>query len=498
MRPLARAALGAALVLAPGAVASAALAAGLRASLADCLPFWNDEVHYWNEIAAFRVAGFGGGYCVPNARPAAAAWTPFGCHGPGFPVAYGLPARVFGWHPGSGPLFNVAVLLLGSLAWLALARPSPPRLAAAVLLIGTFWPLAFYLPWTMQESLHAAFAFVLAGLATCALEGRRGARWFVPVACLASLVRLSWALVLVPWSAVAFAGLPAGRRAGGWMAVLLFVAALTVIWALVCAPIDSPPTMLLRDARVSPTLALNALYARCHQQLAAVLSPDAEPLQIWLRAEVAGVLLAAAVGAFAGGPRARPAHRFAALNLAVLLPPLVAFYFVHSWADFRLLAPHLLLSLLVLLSAGARRIVLSASLAQACAAGAFVAAFTTFQADRLHQASPDRVEAMRAALAGRVDFEPGAPRWYNTVLCTEKELACPAVGIPAGIGLSYMVTGHGYRIPPGRMRPPAAFILVPTRFGELLRREGSHLEPIAQTPLGTLYRNLDAPPEPTS
>src|SRR5260221_6993261 len=104
-----RIAAAAAFLLAPGFVVSLALA-GHHATLADCRPSWNDDVNYWNDIACFTRAGFGAGYCVVDERPAPAKWSHFGPHGPVFPLLYGLPARVVGWHPTSGPFFNLAVL----------------------------------------------------------------------------------------------------------------------------------------------------------------------------------------------------------------------------------------------------------------------------------------------------------------------------------------------------------------------------------------------------
>src|SRR5271166_1469678 len=101
-------------LLAPVAIVSLILAVCLQATLLDCYPYLNDEVHYWNEVACFARAGFAGGYCVPNEQTAPASWTHFGPHGPGFPVVFGTLARIVGWHPASGPLFNAVVLALGA------------------------------------------------------------------------------------------------------------------------------------------------------------------------------------------------------------------------------------------------------------------------------------------------------------------------------------------------------------------------------------------------
>src|SRR5438552_656405 len=101
-------------LLTPAVEVSLLLAVRLNASLLDCAPSWGDEVHYWNEVACFVRAGFDGGYCVADERTAAATWSHFGPHGPGFPVSYGLLGRVLGWHPVSGPFFHLIVLMFGA------------------------------------------------------------------------------------------------------------------------------------------------------------------------------------------------------------------------------------------------------------------------------------------------------------------------------------------------------------------------------------------------
>src|SRR5712691_1629191 len=71
--------------------------------------YHNDEVHYWNEINSFAAVGFRAGYCVMNERPARAAFSPFGPHGPGFAIANGSLARLVGWRAHSAPRFNLGL-----------------------------------------------------------------------------------------------------------------------------------------------------------------------------------------------------------------------------------------------------------------------------------------------------------------------------------------------------------------------------------------------------
>ena len=103
------------------------------------------------------------------------------------------------------------MLAAGSVAWLSLVRPGTPRLAVVVLLWATFWPCILYIPAVMQECLHFAIAFVLAGLAHRAVNERDpGGRSFWPflaVVAFASTMRITWTLVLPVWAVVAWPSL---------------------------------------------------------------------------------------------------------------------------------------------------------------------------------------------------------------------------------------------------------------------------------------------------
>src|SRR5688572_20867323 len=81
----------------PSLLTLALVAAFWQAGPRDFTTLWNDETVYWNEAAVFGRAGFEGGYVTVNEKPAAAAFSRFGPHGPAFAVLYGFIGRVVGW-----------------------------------------------------------------------------------------------------------------------------------------------------------------------------------------------------------------------------------------------------------------------------------------------------------------------------------------------------------------------------------------------------------------
>jgi hypothetical protein len=476
-------ALTATFLAAPSAVTSALLAWKLGASLHDCLPVDSDEVHYWNEIACFARAGLASGYCVDNEQPARATWTRFGPHGPGFPLAYGVPACVVGWQPWSGPFFNVIVVAIGAIVWLVLTRPNAVTLAVATGLIGTFWPVILYLPTIYQEGLHCAFAFVLAGLLRRALGGSvRAAAPFVALVLLASLVRLSWILVLIPWAVASFPGVRWPSRA--FIAVATVCGLAASIWAftVICSPYPDRLNPELARAVESPRLAFWTLELRFergwNQLLSRSLSPPAGLLQRYQL--VAMILLGAGLLVWRKWPRNAA---FAALNVLVILTANMLFFDMWGNRDYRVIAPHFLLSLLSLLAVSWRP-VLPFVLANVACAGIVAGQFAEFHRGRT---SVDREElaAVREELAPLMTFSPGADGWANTLFFPVSQQGYKKlIALPPGIGLTFALTdemndffpwrSHYVILPPQHAPPPG------TRFR--LR---------AETSIGPLYLNED-------
>ncbi len=491
-----RAALVAVVLFGPVAVASAALAAAWGASFLDCAPVWNDEVHYWNEIACFARAGFHGGYCVPDERPAPAGWARFGPHGPGFPVAYGAPAALVGWQPASAPFFNATAWSLAAAFWLWRCRPDTPRLAVAALFTATFWPCALYLPSTMQECLHYALAFVLAALihpwANGPGRGPAALGAVVLVVAAAAFVRVTWALVLIPLASVALGGLPRRQKVIGWTVALLGIPALVAVWHETCAPFQNFPARLADWAQAVPKYSAYMIRAKLNTSLIQFFSPDAGDftLDVALRFLVIGVFLLGAFAVLLAKPEARRPYLFSSLNLAGVAAVVITFYDIDGWRGTRVFAPHLLLSLLVLLSGAAYRWVLGVAAVQLALALPFWTAFTGVHKERL-QPDAAALAAMRQAVAGHVVFDPAASAWENTVLARTEYLKRPLLELPPGVGVSWVTDMMGSDL---KLPPKSRYLLANAGHVRLMRSRNVRLQRLAGTPLGDLYLNLDSFP----
>ena len=93
---------------------------------------------------------------------------------------------------------------------------------------------------------------------------------------------------------------------------------------------------------------------------------------------------------------------------------------------------------------------------------------------------------MQRATAGAMAFQPGASPWENTIAVPAELLQFPLLGLPAGIGISYVTDWQDM----AREVKSRYLLLRPEDRQELEGRV--HLQPVADTPLGVLYRNSGA------
>jgi hypothetical protein len=597
------------------------LAWRLGATLADCdAVVMDDECHYWNEIVTFQTVGMRGGYFVNSERLAPAHWTHFGPHGPAYPVLLGSFAGLFGWGTASGAVFNVVALAAGMLAWLAFVRPDGRQLLAALFVVATFWPCYLYLPATLQESLHCAIAFALAGLAQRNVNGSAtGPRsfWlFLAVVAAVSVFRITWVFVLIPWLLVAVPGRGRAKQALMAFATAATIPGVYLLWHAICAPypnflaavsetagesLGGQLRLLLDHAEFSlvelvsfhdnctleilqryeaialvalatlvvlrpqksqsstrmagavvlagiaivrtqmevgaglfltlvsvwrawrqersawPVLASGvvtaALYVlRTDNVTAVLLGPvvlDATRFSLtaalaWLHRDLLSQVLDGATSRLGLQNDARP-YVFAGLNLALVLFAVVTLYDVQDWRDYRVVAPHMLLSLLVLASGPARRWAIGIALVNLLFLPAFVGQF-----EKSHKIRVDHERTKRVVIDLRDDlkYKPGAASpWQNTLLVPEVDPS-NRVRVPAGIGVCWSVPFSGG----GRLClwPQSPYFVAIQRVGDdwlalppksqyvfatpakVRNWRGCRLKLLKEMPQGNLYLNLDA------
>ena len=434
--------------------------------LANFHPHWSDAIMYWHQIKTFAAVGFSGGYYTVGEEAAAASFTHFYAWGPWYIALYGLIGKAVGWTLWSPMLFDVAAVTLALLGCLLLIRPNSRQLALVLLVLLTYWPLHLHLPRAMQEPFHYAVAIVLAGIFYRLLV-REGAvpHWLLGAALVtivgAALVRPTWAVLLLPLVTIVVEQRPHGcaprgsrfHRVFRYWPLLPACAVVTGIFLLsryVAAPY---PHRVMSDVQVllsSPIDGVQRLLAVTTAQGMTYLWPDGEYL-LWtlLRYQALGIVLWMTVLAFrrrgndAGqGAPGRPPWRWAErcthiLNLSLIVLLVLMLWRVGTEGDYRVVAPHLLLSLLLLAACGRGRVVAVAVLAGLLFTPSFLADYKGIARWQFEDVQA-RIDAFAAQTAGTLVYQAQDDPWCNTILLPLRTAFLPeSLAIPAGIGISF-------------------------------------------------------------
>jgi hypothetical protein len=491
----------------PAVEISLLLTAFFQRTLFDHIPgIVNDAVDYWLEARAFAVAGFHSGYFTIDERLPRASFLHFGSHGPFFPMLHGSLGRLFGWHPWSIPVFQLAMTTAALLVFARRVPPGRGRVLTALSLI-TFWPLLLLLPTSFQEGLHFAIALLLAAALRPLLDGQAPSALtragLVVLLAAAALLRPSWGLLLPPVFMLLSGatswlrrGLAAAAGVGTWVL-------LVAVFAYTKAPFGREEFLFLRTTSMQAGIPAAFAHAAMNAQH---FVTSGSALEVRSRFLVLALALAGGVMAARRRPRREPA--FHAWNLGSILVAALLTYIFGPWADYRVFAAHLLLTQVLLATSrveAARRLALLALLAQAASAGSFAEAFTRL--DESYRYDAARIEAFGAAARQGVAFEASRDAWCNTLVSVNPPYLYPEmVELPAGVGVTILFGGPGTPQPlrslyvlldPDDPRRWTTGTPAVTRVasGQVRITVGRwlsmNLAPLGATPVGTLYRNLD-------
>ncbi len=486
----------AAFILGPVAIASLLLAVFCGGGLWDCAPVWHDEVWYYNEISVFRTAGWQGGYTVSHEWPAKVAAVRFGSHGPFFPALYGAITRFTGLPLAVIPLLNAGFLLLASAFWVACCRPTMRQAALAAFLMVTFWPLMLYVPTSMQEVLHLAIGIALAGLTVQLIRRPRnrfvlGAALILVVA--ASQLRVTWSLVIVPLLWVAYRP----RTGRQWLLVLgtacLLIGGLFLESMLTTAPYPNFVADLTARAKESPLAALGMVTVHALKGVVRYFGPTKDTLvQVGMRYQTLMIVGAAVYflrhpprvscdRESAGATDTNTVCGFVLLNLACVVGFVMVLYDVFDWRDYRVVAPHLLLALLVLVGCDVQGWMRGYATVAVLLAAFAIPQFVKFHRPRVEFAA-STVAQFSQQVAGAIEYQPGGSGWDNTLLIDIDPLKSPLLaGLPGGIGVSVVNYWDRQAWP-----PQSKYVLLSK---ELAARLGipPTMHKVAHTELGDVY-----------
>lgn len=489
-----------AVAAAPVVVAALLARIGTGKWLGRFVPFFSDEIDYWRETATFLTSGFGGGHYGWNEHPASAGWTHFGPHGPVVELIYGLPGKLFGWSFAAPLYVNLAVFLIaGVLALVIAGRPGARVGVGVAAVLCTFWPLMLYLPSAMEEPLNQAIAILAAG-AFARLVTRGGSRrlfgWLLALIIAASLLRVTWSFLLLPWVVLLTRGAPRRSRLLALAAALAGILVLFGFYSWTAAQYPFGIDYQVQHAHGLGTK-LRLLWENTKLNIQLFLhlrSGDSTTLETLQRFELVAAIVAllGAGGWLLDRTRrekvAATDRDFVLVALLILIPMVAATvvaWQVGLFADFRALAPCFVLVLVLGMLVGGRRVRYSIA-ALVLVNVAFVVTYANLARDwnRLHlQPDTHAISSARGVFDVAINPAPGAGPWCRTLLWGINYVppALLALRPEVAVMLSFA---------PGSLHAPlrSGYVALPAGSETLAARDGLRAL-AALPPYGQLYSN---------
>lgn len=475
----------------------------LRADLGQYVPtfsdIYNDSIYHWRQAYTFSATGFNGGYYTINELAAPVSFSHFYHHGPGYPVLYGTLGKLTGWQLTSSLWLNMALVTL-ALVILQLGIPLTfrQRITSSLIVIAVF-PVLIYMATSMAESLHHAGAILLACLCWRLIAERnlfplRPYLFLLAVITALTLTRPTWGILFIPVLLL---------RAPRWSLgnILLYsgigavcFVALYALHTLMIAPYPFLDKSLgLENGLIG---AIQLRLDRLNLNLEAW--NRGIPVEIAQRYIVAALLPATGVLWIV---RRRAFSAEAILHLANLGLPLAINLFANDmtfYRDFRAMAPHLLLSLLVLIACR-RWLIPAVFLAlQVVMLPQFL---TEYRATVEPQFTPGLVEqitSFRDQTREILVYDPAAPSaWCNTLLFVMENRGNRVLSIPPelalvdpGIGLSFYIGYWGETAP--LTYPIRSHYLLLSEGNRALIGDNARLTLLVNTAAGGVYQNEGA------
>lgn len=408
-------------------------------------PYWSDEVSYWHQVATMLRAGLNGGYYTYAEIPAPIGISHFGTHGLVFPLVVGAFGRIFGWHYASMPILNLLVIVVALVIYVRVVKPNLAQLGVMGLTLLTFFAMLLYLPTNYQESIHHAIAIGLAALVYFHLTHGGDLRpAFVLAIFLVSLLRVPWVFVAVPLILFSPRITPMRLIGRFVLAGLLVGVAFLIFWLFSSPYYESFMGVVINRLSQSVTLAIASVRAQVDKNISLIeTGSQVAIVQRYVVFVLIPLFAAASLRPIANLPPVRwlfgpepirPAEMgFYVFNLGLALLNNVLFYEFTDWRDFRLMAPHLLLTIFCLIAFRRLRLVVILALISLPLYPTFV---EDYRRSSVNNFPPDNadIQPFQDAIAPYLVYDAALDPWCNTVLFGAWPME--TLALPPGIGLT--------------------------------------------------------------
>jgi hypothetical protein len=314
---------------------------------------------------------------------------------------------------------------------------------------------------------------------------------------LASVLRVSWAMLYIPFFMLT--GQPTWR---GWLLAFIKSALLTAGALLFAAYTGAPGNNAVFDLLGSFGLSvgdgITTLWNAFYHNLLRYFALDKFPLDAVQTSQVIGLLtvfagvtvrLSVRRGPVKPGTLTRAESGFHLVNIGMIVLASLALYLVGTWGDYRVIAAHLFLTVLILVAFRRYWLVGLFVLSNVVVLPMFLTTYTDFNAAkfRLNRAVLDEVQATAQRV---LYYDRETPNPYcNTLLLSVSDYTYVMNGVPGGIGLSFFVWADDRR-----MTFKSHYFFLAEGALRLIRSrpDTPELDLLAMTSQGNFYRNPNA------
>lgn len=496
------------LVFFPGIATVALVTYFFNVPLSAFTPSVNDEINYWHEILSFATHGFNSGYYTVEELPAAASFTPFGCHGPFYNILYGTAAKFAGWDYASPPYYNLVLITASLVIFFVLTRPDQSRIFLTGAVIVTFWPILLYIPSVFQETLHFSFAIILAALFFRLYSKNENIPptrtikiLLLLVLSIASLVRPTWSLLfpalLLGYRHKRTSSITAIAIACGSCLTLMFH--VIYIWFSAPFPVGFAHNMiLLGRSSLSKAISFTSAHFVSNLERLLFLKGDfiLETFQRW---QAATIILASMALCFIYKRANRQIninsnqlcsaddYLFHIMNLGPVLFVTLLLYELVDLKDFRVIAPHMLVSLLLMALNRRTRLTLVFVASYVALGFSFPAIYRYIHYKHFvyKENANDPVEFKKQITS--ISFNKNTSRWDNSMLIDVSDYRFFLTALPAGIGINFVMDWNLLHSP-----VKSRYILIQPHLYDTIKHK-ANLTLVSSGKFGNLYINSPMP-----
>ena len=442
------------IALLPTLITLSILGGIFKVNIADFRPrIWHDHGGYWHWARSFSEYGFDVGYNGFDEAVAPAEFNHYAENGPFYQMIYGGIGKVFGWSDALPIYINMGLLGIALMIFMRTVKLNTKQMLHIGLLMILLLPILLYLTTSMHESLNQAIAIIIASIFYLLYEKKEGIgalqkTFFILFLFIAALIRLSWAILFLPLFFMILEGKLLKKLFLSLILSALLGYAILQISSYLMPPAGNIIFDLLRDSLENGFYVfsahikeqLNNLFFREKNRMDLIVTLEAVILAIWNLFYLVGMIRKklSSTTIF----QSQPFFNF--YNLLVPLGMGVVFYLVNGFH--RIFIPHILISALLLIASKKYIPIYVLLFFGILTSQPFINKYKATPANFL----PDSKEFVdsRALLEQHVFFDTETDNpWCNTLLVPAHEYYNYVTMVPAGIGVSPIISPENLKYP---------------------------------------------------